>query len=93
MKRNKIYFSVIIFAVGTFAVFTNYRTAEIKNDTAELMLDENVEALTAGEVNVNYHICYHESRIVKGRTYYDCGNCLTKVYDEKGIGTYSKCFF
>lgn len=91
--RNKIFFSVIIFAVGTFAVLTNYRTAEIKTDAAELMLDENVEALTAGEGNENYNICYSESKVAKGHTYHDCGDCPTKIYDEKGKGTYSKCFY
>jgi len=40
----------------------------------------------------NYHICYSESRVKVGYTYYDCGNCPTKVYDEKGRGSVSKCF-
>ena len=56
------------------------------------MLNENIEALTAGESGRNYNICYSESKVVKGYTYYDCGNCQ-KVYDEKGKDNYSKCFY
>lgn len=84
---------MIVFAVGTFAVFTNYNTFGIKTDVAKLMLDENVEALTAGEGGGNYNICYSESKVLRGYTYYNCGDCPTKVYDEKGKGNYSKCFY
>ncbi len=92
--RNKIFFSVIVFAVGTFTVFTNYKTSGTKTDVALLMLEENVEALTNGEEGSgNYNICYSESKVAKGRTYYNCGDCPNKIYDEKGIGSYSKCFY
>lgn len=83
---------MIVFAVGTFAVLINYKTSGKRTDLAKLMLNENVEALTAGESGGNYNICYSESKVVKGYTYYDCGNCQ-KVYDEKGKGNYSKCFY
>jgi len=56
------------------------------------MLDENVEALTAGEGSENYNTCYSESKVAKGYTYIDCGSCQ-KVYDEKGRGPVSKCFY
>lgn len=54
---------------------------------------ENIEALASDAEGggSNYHICYYESVVKKGYTYYDCGSC-EKVYDEKGKGQYSKCF-
>lgn len=52
----------------------------------------NMEALADDdEGGKNYRICYHESVVKTGYTYYDCGTC-SKVYDEKGKGSYSKCF-
>ena len=90
--RNKIFFAVMFFLVGTFVVFTNNKTFGIKTDVAESMLDENVEALTAGEGSENYNTCYSESKVAKGYTYIDCGSCQ-KVYDEKGRGPVSKCFY
>ena len=50
----------------------------------------NVEALVDEESSGNYKICYSESVVKVGYTYYDCGTC-EKVYDEKGRGRYSKC--
>jgi len=52
----------------------------------------NMEALaSSSEGGNNYKICYYESVTKIGYTYYDCGSC-EKVYDEKGKGSYSKCF-
>ncbi len=45
------------------------------------------------EEEKKYNICYSESEVVKGRTYYDCGDCCNKIYDEKGKGHASKCFY
>ncbi|MGN0068990.1 MAG: hypothetical protein ACI350_04600, partial [Prevotella sp.] len=58
----------------------------------ENMFDLNVEALADGEGSGSYSICYSESRVTKGYTYIDCSTCQ-KVYDEKGKGDYSKCFY
>lgn len=56
------------------------------------LLLANVEALTNGDdSSSNYSICYHKSKVKLGYTYYDCGSC-TKVYDEQGKGSASKCF-
>jgi hypothetical protein len=35
-------------------------------------------------------VCYWESKVRTGYTYYDCGSCK-KVYDEEGRGKASKC--
>ncbi len=40
---------------------------------------------------VTHVICYHESRVSAGSTYYDCGSCR-KEYDERGRGRPSKCW-
>lgn len=36
-------------------------------------------------------ICYYESKVKVGFSYYDCGSC-TKVYDEEAKGKPSKCW-
>ncbi len=56
------------------------------------ILGFSFEAKTDISVGGEYHICYSESRVKVGYTYYDCGSCPTKVYDEKGRGNVSKCF-
>ena len=58
------------------------------------VLTANLEALTDDESSSgsNYNICYSNSKVRKGETYYDCGRCQ-KVYDEKGKGDYTKCFY
>lgn len=89
MKKKTL--MVILFA-GLFAVLNQFNTFEDKAEVAEQMLDENVEALTNGEESGIYNICYSESKVKKGYTYYSCGDCK-KVYDEKGKGSYSKCFY
>lgn len=71
------------FAVVAFLV------CQEKKERNDLFL-ENVEALSRTESS-NYNICYSSSRVRIGYTYYDCGDCK-KVYDEKGIGSASKCF-
>jgi len=62
------------------------------NKTASNLFMQNVEALASGESGSNYNICYSQSKVMVGRTYYDCGTCA-KVYDEKGVGNPSKCFY
>ena len=55
------------------------------------IIQANVEALANDESSAGYVICYHESTVKVGKTYYDCGTC-EKVYDETGTGKYTKCF-
>ena len=73
------------------ANFIHAKGSDIENRST---LDENVEALADdGDTfipDLNYSICYSESKVLIGYTYYDCGTCK-KVYDEKGKGRYSKC--
>lgn len=79
------------------AVVLGIKSHCANNDT---LFYANLEALTnpeddGGSVeygNGNYNICYSESRVRSGYTYYDCGSC-TKIYDEQGRGIYSKCFY
>lgn len=56
---------------------------------------KNIEALASGEKTPSsqYNICYSESKVKVGYTYYNCGDCPTKVYDEQGKGRYTKCFY
>ncbi|MBR1573496.1 MAG: hypothetical protein IJ652_01450 [Bacteroidales bacterium] len=65
-------------------------TQYVKSEENSLF-NANVEALASAESGSNYVICYSQSKVSIGHTYYDCGTC-TKVYDEKGYGHYTKCF-
>ena len=89
MKSKIFFFCALVGAIG-FAGAKTYERSQ-KNVSKDLLL-QNVEALSESENLEKYHICYYESVVKKGRTYYDCGSCK-KVYDEKGKGTYSKCFY
>ena len=82
-----------IIAGITFTVAHSYGMQNQEND----ILSANIEALSKGEEDgtdgtKGYSICYYESKVVVGYTYYDCVTCK-KVYDEKGRGNYSKCFY
>ncbi len=90
--KKKIFISTFAIAAMALTAFTGYKALGPKQSMSDLVLDENIEALTDGEASRNYAICYWESKVAKGYTYYDCGKC-EKTYDEKGKGTYSKCFF
>ena len=85
---KKLLFCALAGAIG-FSGAKTYEHSQ-KNITNDLLL-QNVEALSENESPTNYRICYYKSVVRKGRTYYDCGSC-EKVYDEKGTGTYTKCF-
>jgi hypothetical protein len=47
------------------------------------------ESLEPGDTS--YNICFYQSKVRTGYTYYDCGSC-SRIYDEQGKGTYSKCW-
>lgn len=85
--------TIITLSITAFAIVSGYAGMKMYHslpcDDVDLLM-QNVEALSDPEPN-NYNICYSESKVAKGYTYYDCGSC-EKVYDEKGKGTYSKCF-
>lgn len=85
MRKN----GIVAIAAGmiTLGVIS---VANLKTNS-DLIFERNVEALANGESGSNYVLCYHESRVRRGYTYYDCGTCQ-KVYDEKGQGHESKCF-
>jgi len=80
-------------AAVAIATFVGKKTFESHAyETSSLMM-QNVAALSSNDnASQRYHLCYYESKVSKGRTYYDCGPC-EKVYDEKGVGTVSKCFY
>lgn len=77
-------------------IYASVRLSMARVDRHESNLTlENVEALTNDNENENnrkYHLCYYESKVKVGYTYYDCGSC-SKVYNEKGKGAITKCFY
>ena len=89
MKKNIIKLAIAgaIAIVGT----VGYNFSVNQNDANFQFAMDNIEALAEEETGSNYVICYSESRVRKGYTYYDCGTCK-KIYDERGKGAYSKCF-
>jgi len=89
--NRKVLFSLTALVAAALTSFTAYKSFTPQLSEADILLNENIEALTNGESTPNYNLCYFESKVSKGYTYYDCGSC-SKVYDERGKGTYSKCF-
>ncbi len=89
--KKRILGAVAVGAIVAMAAF-NMNVSADNNDFSALTLS-NVEALASGESGSgsNYNICYSSSKVRTGYTYYDCGSC-TKVYDEQGKGSQSKCF-
>lgn len=61
-----------------------------KQKNSDSLLENSVEALTNNEESGTWVVCYYESKLVVGYTYYDCGTC-EKCYGEKGYKRYSKC--
>lgn len=94
MKKVKVLAASVLFCAMGHIGYTAYEKMTVSE--AEKFMEVNVEALTRGESGAggtNYNICYSESVVRIGASYYDCGNCLKKIYDEKGKGSYTKCFY
>lgn len=77
--------AVLVAAAVSASVYVNSGRSSMDD-----LFNTNVEALARNESG-NYKICYYESVVRVGYTYYDCGTC-EKIYDEKGRGRISKCF-
>ena len=88
---KKKFFLLPCIAAVAIATFVGAKTFRLNAIESNDLLMANVEAMSQEEGSGNYVICYHESKVRKGWTYYDCGSC-SQIYDEKGKGTYSKCF-
>jgi len=90
--KNKVLIGVVAVAIASVAA-VNVHFANKSESSLSALNMTNVEALAQGENGGgNYNLCYSESRVRRGYTYYDCGECK-KVYDEQGRGSVSKCFF
>ena len=90
---KKKFFAPLIGAVVLgLSAYAGYRTYDAYNGVSESdLLLANAEALASDDESSSYRLCYWESRVKKGYSYYDCGSC-EKVYDERGKGNISKCF-
>lgn len=87
MKKNFIYLTtglIITLAITLTVIIAN-------QSYASELVKMNIEAIT-NEETPNGTICYYESEVRVGYTYYDCQTCM-KVYDEKGRKHASKCNF
>lgn len=92
--KKKIFIVSAFFSIVTLATIGT-KIASSENISSLGLMFSNMEALASDTEGggSNYNICYFESKVVKSRTYYDCNDCKTKIYDEKGVGTYTKCFY
>lgn len=90
MKKNLLKTVLLLSVASISAIYANFAT---ELDLSSQLSMKNVEALAEGNEDKNYNICYSESKVVVGKTYYDCGDCPNKVYDEQGKGSKSKCFY
>ncbi|HTO15417.1 MAG TPA: hypothetical protein VLZ83_06585 [Edaphocola sp.] len=90
--KKKVIFAV---ATGLFALAMVFNMNVLQSNSAgDVSLESiTVMAQAGGESGGGYNICYYESRVRTGYTYYNCSTCNTKIYDEKGKGSYSKCFY
>lgn len=64
--------------------------SRVRASKENTLLMNNIEVLASPEGSGNTVDCYSESKVVVGRTYYDCGSC-EKVRDEKGLGSKRTC--
>jgi hypothetical protein len=77
--KKKILLSVFAFAVVVLAVFASYKTLNANAAVADLMLDENIEALTAREENFGYFV--HHLKYYDPVTNLDTGKCTAFSYN------------
>lgn len=87
--KMKILISLVACFIATGS-FLGYNLTENTSRLDVSLADISVMAQADGESG-DHVICYYESRVRVGHTYYDCGSC-TKIYDEQGRGNYSKCW-
>ena len=91
MMKKKIFMPLLGAVVLGMSAYAGYRTYDAYNGVSESdLLLANAEAL-ADDESPKHRVCYWESKVRIGYTYYDCGSC-DKIYDEQGKGSISKCF-
>lgn len=71
--RKKIFLSVSALVVVALTAFTSYKTQSSQSTMADLMLDENIEALTAGETGKE--TCYNTITTKEGCKVLYCQTC------------------
>ena len=61
--KKKNFMLLSVFALFALAAFTSYKTLRLTTTSADLMLNENIEALTAGDKPCIYRLfpCAHTS--------------------------------
>jgi len=87
--KNKIMLGMTVVAIAAVAA-SNAHLAHRQDGSLSALNLVNVDAL-AHDGDDDKEECDYAIRT--GYTYYDCGNCHKKVYDEQGKGHKSKCFF
>lgn len=84
--KKKVLMAVSVLAVVALAAFTGYKTLSSQT-TADLMLEENVEALTAGESGKDcggYREWSTSGFLKTKHEFYDCLCVLRSGYSPKG---------
>lgn len=79
--RKKILMSVPVLALIALAAFTSYKTLGLKTTTADLMLDENIEALADSEKdNGNNGFFVHHGKYYDPVTNLETKKCIAYSY-------------
>ena len=73
--KKKIIISTFAIAVMALTAFTGYKTFGPKKSTSDLLLDENIEALTDGESGDKLLDCYNTITSKKGTQVMYCPIC------------------
>jgi len=98
--KNKIMFGLVVAAIASVAALNVLFASGPKNalpafgsvHPEALAMSDDDDDGKDDKGGCDYTICYWESKVRTGYTYYACGDCLTKVYDEQGKGKKTKCY-
>lgn len=73
--KKKIFISMFAIAAMALTAFTGYKTFGPKQSMSDLLLDENIEALTDGETGDELLDCYNTITSKKGTQVRYCPIC------------------
>ena len=82
--KKKFFMSVLAMGVVALATFTSYKSWCSKATTANIILDANIEALTAGDVSDGGYNVFH-LKYINPTTGLETGKCTaTSCYAPNG---------
>ncbi|HCN54019.1 MAG TPA: hypothetical protein DIS88_09585 [Prevotella sp.] len=73
--KKKVLLSMMTLAAVTVGAFTGYKTLEKKASTSDLLLTENIEALSSEENGSKTYVCYNSITSKDGNMVRYCPTC------------------